>query len=605
MSAQGQDLERWAHGELMSADPKRRSMAAQRLVFSLDLALSHASEMDKKESQLKHTYGDEASAPKAMSATGFMAYFTRASDSAQVSLLRALRDLKINPLVRLERSVGLLTWALSAPAPKVRQRCAQLLSAHPILSLSHLREALWAEEVYFVRSSIILAIGRLSDPEARSALALWAQRPLTSDQELGAQERSALLKATSALSHLHPDASPTLSFHSPVGQALIWCAPLGLERSLCAELSQAGWRNATPLSDAHGHSLERAGLVLALPPTQLEDVTITAQAPLPRPRCSEGLTLMLSTRPSRGDEPRAHRLSELLHLAERALADRPELMNQAKMLTAPFQYRIDLSVKSREAHRALLSRSRALMTSLFPHGVESPSDYQAQLIARFGDQDTLILRLDALSTRPEPNRVADVGASMAQPVASAVARHSQMTRAQLGLVEGEGHVILDPTCGSGTLLLERALLECELEQDVSAQFYGHDLSRVAHSSCLENLGALSLHDPELGRRVRFQRLDSAQATWPWFDEALMNLPFGLRVTGASGQRATQGELNELYFALFQRAAERAKPRATLTAYSARRALLERASREAGWRVMSAQSLWSGGLLVHLVSYRRP
>jgi len=605
VSAQVQDLERWAQGELMSADPKRRSAAAQQLVSSLDLTLSHASEMDKKEAQLKHIYGAEASVAQSLSVSWFMGFFTHASDSAQVSLLRALRDLTLTSLVRLERGEGLLTWALSAPTPKVRQRCAQLLSAHPILPLSHLREALWAEEVYFVRSSIILAIGRLSDPEARATLELWAQRPLPPDQELGAQERSALLKAKSALSRLHPGSSPTLSLQPNSNQALLWCAPLGLERPLCAELSEAGWRSVTPLSDAHGGPLKRAGLVSARLPTQLEGASITAERPLQRPRCSEGLALMLSTRPSRGDESRAHRLGKLLSLAEHSGASTAELIAQAQTLSAPFQYRVDVSVKAREARRALLSRSRALMASLFPHATESPSDYQAQLMARFGGQDTLILRLDALSVRPEPTRVVDVGASMAQPVASAVARHSRMTRSQLGPVEGEGYVILDPTCGSGTLLLERLLLERELKRDVNVHLYGHDLSRVAHNASLENLSALSQRYPTLGKQARFQKLDSAQATWPWFDEALMNLPFGLRVTGARGQRADQGELEELYLSLFQRATERAKPRATLTVYSARRALLERASREAGWRMMSAQDLWSGGLLVHLVSYRQP
>lgn len=601
MSEDRQDPERAAQAELMSADPRQRSAAAQLLISRLDLEEAHAPRFNKKESQLKHTYPTVARALKPLSSAELRRCFQQINDSARVSLLRALKALDAASLQRLEEREGLISQALSAATPKVRQGCAQLLSALPILTLSILREALWREEVYFVRSSLILAIGRRPELEARATLEEWSQHRADLGEALGAQEREALLKAQSALALHMGDAQRSLSLNAPLDRPLLWCAPLGLEAPLCAELSELGWRAPQLVTGLRGHPLERAGLVSALRPSSAQGAALLSAEPLSRPRCADGLALLLATRVGRADEAQVHRFSELLLLAERALNGPSELREESSRLSTPVTYRVELPSAPRGARRALRSRCRALMASLFSGSIESPSDYQVTLMPRFGGHDSLLLRLDALSSRQGYARVADVGASMSQTVAASVARHSRVTRERLqASVEGS-YIVLDPTCGSGTLLLERALLDAP----AGATYHGQDLSRVAHRASLDNLRALSLSRPELMGRVSFQQIDSAQAEWPWFDEALMNLPFGLRVTGARGQRASRGELEGLYEQLFRRASERAKPNATLTCYSARQALMERASQASGWRPLSAQSLWSGGLLVRLVSYQRP
>ena len=600
-------LDRLTVDRLSSADPRERSQAARALIARLDISSiggARPSCLIEKENQDKHIITGEASPLERLGAHELCAVFCQLTASAQVALLRALSSLSLEGLEALEREVKLITLALKLETPKVRQAAAQLLSERPILSDALLLSSLEAEEVYFVRASLILALGRSTEPGGAARLQAWERSMSQREGGLGAREREALLKAYSALSlaDQRQARAPLRLTRPSLERALIWCAPLGLEDALSEELSADDYSDLSPWRLSPDSLASGQGLVLASPSPLTEPYELSEAHALARPRCAEGLALLIASGRPSAHSPRAQRLSALLSAAQSAAAQ-PLPLSPAS-LSEPLRYRIELPIKDRAERRRLLLNCRALMAERFPGSIESPSDYQAQLIPRFGDWDSLLLRLDALSSPRGFARLADVGASMSQPVAAAVARLSARCRAAKP-APTEPPVIFDPTCGSGALIIERALLSPRLNAGMETRLIGQDLSKLALRVSLQNHERLIALRPELAGRLSFQRGDSGASPWPRFDEALMNLPFGLRVTGARGQRAQSGELEQLYEGVFVRAAEAAQPHATLTCYSAQRALMERAAQAAGWRPLSSRRVWAGGLLVHLVCYARP
>jgi 23S rRNA G2445 N2-methylase RlmL len=107
-------------------------------------------------------------------------------------------------------------------------------------------------------------------------------------------------------------------------------------------------------------------------------------------------------------------------------------------------------------------------------------------------------------------RIEDVGASINPVVGACLAR---LVR------RGEQSVVVDPTCGSGTLLIERALLDPATTQS------GIDISPTAIRAATRNIIAAGLP-----ARIAVRQGDGGDSSaWPErCDEVLANLPFGLR-----------------------------------------------------------------------------
>jgi 23S rRNA G2445 N2-methylase RlmL len=83
---------------------------------------------------------------------------------------------------------------------------------------------------------------------------------------------------------------------------------------------------------------------------------------------------------------------------------------------------------------------------------------------------------------------------------------------------GPAASVFDPTCGSATLLIERALL------DPQTSLVGLDISPTACAAATTNIVAAGFQ-----ARIAVSRGDAADpSTWPICDEVLANLPFGLR-----------------------------------------------------------------------------
>jgi 23S rRNA G2445 N2-methylase RlmL len=162
-----------------------------------------------------------------------------------------------------------------------------------------------------------------------------------------------------------------------------------------------------------------------------------------------------------------------------------------------------------------------------------------QAAARFGWEDSpsryiVELLLDSaahttqLFIRPtfEPDerfgyRVRDVPAAINPVIAACLARLAYT---------GPRARVLDPTCGSATLLIERALLER------TSRLWGVDSERGAVQAARENVQAAALEQQielAVGNSMRPE-------LWRACDEVLANLPFGVRT------RESAGELEALY-----------------------------------------------------------
>ncbi len=582
--------------ELASQDPARRREAGEGLLVALR---AHA-ERHKNEDILEHIAQGSATL-RALTSWALK----RLPDEAYSALLMAL--LAAPELGGAPEE--LITRALRATPPKARQAAARALSERPaaLWSGALLEETLAClagEGAHFVRASLLLALGRCPDPRAQEALAAYTPQ--------GPREADALALARAASPATPPSAlGATLSLRS---SALTLLTSPGLEGPLMEELAEGGWVDVTLMAP-------ESGLVRATPPSstalRAPRAPLTPHAPLSLPRCARGLCVVLA-RAALPDTAGAHERS--LALLEEWRAGEGSSLKGLEGLEGELTYRSSSPAHDPRQKRQFAREARAAVAARAPAWREAPSGYNAQLTPHApsgAPEGWLLLTLEGLCAPPASYRQRDVGASMSREAASAVARwaRAEARRAQPEQPRAHPYTLIDPTCGSGTLLYERALLgpparaseEPARETPAGIEARGVDVSDVAIASATANLAALRAL-PE-GRALPPITLRAAssreEGSWVPFDEALMNLPFGLRVRDERGARGAREALEGLYHDLLARAAEHARPGALVVAYTSPRQLLTRAAAAAGWRVARAERLLAGGLWVSLFALRRP
>src|SRR5262249_24429841 len=141
--------------------------------------------------------------------------------------------------------------------------------------------------------------------------------------------------------------------------------------------------------------------------------------------------------------------------------------------------------------------------------VDGPSRYAIELVVESDGQGAqLLVRPSFVRDTRFSYRVRDVPAAIDPVIGAGLARLA---------FTSEQATVLDPTCGSATLLIERGQLGAE-------HLIGVDRAREAVEAAHTNLRAAGLL-----RRAAVSQGDSADARrWPAYDELLANLPFGLR-----------------------------------------------------------------------------
>jgi predicted RNA methylase len=410
-----------------------------------------------------------------------------------------------------------LARALGDAVPKVRQNAAISLGrlAHPETAAA-LIEALRAETVGWVRPSLILALGAVGGPEARAAL--------EAIEATDGREREALRKALDrtetgrAVARWRAEGARALP--------LLLEAPPGLEEIARQEAAEQG----LPLVVAGPGVLRAPGRTL---PAEL----------IPALRCVHGLLIPAGeVAAPREDSPRALTDAVLALLAvEGPLAQWREW---AESDDGTLHYRLALEGLDvrRDRLRILLGAARERLAPLGM--VDSPSHYDIELLVR---AERSRLRLDVRpSFTPDDRfayRVKDVGAAISPVVAACLARLART---------GPAATVFDPTCGSGTLLIERLMLDPE------AKAIGGDVSRTAVMAARANVRTAGLES-----RLRISAGDAAAPeSWPECDEVIANLPFGLRT------RRGEMDLRSLYAAVLTHTATRLSPHGRAVLFTA-------------------------------------
>jgi 23S rRNA G2445 N2-methylase RlmL len=325
-------------------------------------------------------------------------------------------------------------------------------------AVAALRDALAREELAWVRASMILALGKLGGDEVRAVL--------DGIEAHSEGEAEALRKARDRVS------GPAVGFSWHGEAAMFASVPVGLEDVAIAEAGA-------------GATFVRGGTIaLASRPRGL--------------RCIYDLRFLIAEGP-------VDAFAETVRSAQ--VPWREWISSASDVL--PYRFSLENVRVAKQEFNDLLRLARETFS---PQGlVDSPSSYAAMLRIEADPDATRIWLVPTFEADTRfAYRVSDVGASINPVVGACLAR---MVR------RGDRSVVIDPTCGSGTLLIERALL------DNRTMLSGIDISPTAIRAATGNVIAAGL-----AARIAVRQGDGGDAAaWPdRCDEVLSNLPFGMR-----------------------------------------------------------------------------
>ncbi|WP_328430031.1 methyltransferase domain-containing protein [Streptomyces sp. NBC_00443] len=247
-------------------------------------------------------------------------------------------------------------------------------------------------------------------------------------------------------------------------------------------------------------------------------------APVPVLRTADDLFLLAARRPDIG--PTRQALHDLAELA--APTDVDHLLSRRHSATTPAPDITGIDVSASFLGRRTFTRydaedvvGQALARRLrVPYhsrrsGTPPPPGSWGWRLTLDGTRATLMLRLDDRPLHRRAYKQRTVPGTVHPPLAAGMARLADIR---------PGHVVLDPCCGAGTLLIEAALAQSD------ARFHGFDLSPDAVAAARSNAGEL----PVAIRRGDAGRLPLADHS---VDRVLCNPPWGTQVH-ASGLLAT-------------------------------------------------------------------
>jgi 23S rRNA G2445 N2-methylase RlmL len=235
------------------------------------------------------------------------------------------------------------------------------------------------------------------------------------------------------------------------------------------------------------------------------------------------------------------------------------------------------SVEGRQIDRAQLSvLLDSIRAVLSPLGcADQPSAYICEVILSYrGEHPELYFRPTFMPDERFTYRQGDVGASINPVFAANLVRLSPST---------PGQVVVDPTCGSGTLLIERALVE------KGQTLIGIDVSPTAIAIAKQNIIAARI-------AVDLQLANSANIScWPLCDMVLANLPFGNRASPRGDK------IDKFYKSIVANAASRMRPGGRAVFATASKTAFEVAvsSAKRTIKLLARYRAQSGGLWVHI------
>lgn len=415
---------------------------------------------------------------------------------------------------------------LSAPSPKLRRNSAQLLSrlSREDADIELIIERLGAEETRFVLPSLLLSLGAMGGPIASAALAGYTPAPPADESErthYDAEREALRLARVSCMKH---EKHAFLGLDRP--RELELTAPDRLSEPLREELEELGFHTGEP---------RRASL----------NVKTSDYAGLFEARCfSEALFPI-----ARGV---ALKPSSVAPLAKKFMLD---FMQATHGGEPPYRYRIEI-----EGEMDGITAYKHALRDLIDDDaiVNAPSDYELELrVVAAGDASRLYLKLYTVPDERFFYRRQTVPASMNPATAAA------MLRFGMDYLTSNARV-LDPCCGSGTLLFERGLLS------PCSSLTGVDIAHKAIDAARANAEAAAERGMKQAKFICNDIL-RFEANRP-YDELICNLPFGNRV-------GTHSSCEKLYGGLLDRMPRLVRSGGVALLYTMEFTLLKRLIRE--------------------------
>lgn len=442
--------------------------------------------------------------------------------------------------------------ALCHESPKLRRNAARLIGA---FSRSEgdaelVAERLKVEETRFVRPSLLLALGSIGGEKAEAALNAYSPAPPADESEKKhyEEEVEALKLARAACMKHEKHGFTGLDREYEIELA----APDRLAMQLQMELEQL---------DIAAYDERRASLKV-----KTADYTGLFNA-----RCFSEALFTVGTLEKLTAEAAAKAFAAFV----------PEFMQKTHAGEPPYRYRIEIR-SDKKAEGDTTAFKRALRDELDDGGllINSPADYETELrIEDFPYGARLYLKLFTVRDERFAYRKQSIPASMNPATAAAVLRFAE------DYLTVNARVI-DPCCGSGTLLIERGLLSpCDSLTGVDIAHKAIDAARMNSDSAALKYGI---------KQAKFICNDILrfEVKRP-YDELICNLPFGNRVGDHSS-------CEKLYTGLLDKLPKLLRTGGTAILYTMEFTLLKKLIRERSCLELVSQGRTEAGGLTPMI-----
>ena len=458
-------------------------------------------------------------------------------------------------LIKMSENAALtdaVRGALCHESPKLRRNAARLIGAFSRSESDALLviERLKVEETRFVRPSLLLALGSIGGEKAEAALASYTPAPPADESEKKhyEEEVEALKLARAACMKHEKHEFTGLDAEYEIELA----APDRLTSQLKKELDELG----IECFDERRASLK----------VKTHDYLDLFNA-----RCfSEALFTVGNLEKLTAEDA-----------AKAFAAFVPEFMKKTHAGEAPYRYRIELR-SDKKAEGDTTAFKKALRDALDAGGklINSPADYEMEL--RIEDSPAgarLYLKLFTVRDERFSYRKQSIPASMNPATAAAVLRFAE------DFLTVNARVI-DPCCGSGTLLIERGLLSpCDSLTGVDIAHKAIDAARMNADSAALKYGI---------KQAKFICNDILrfEVKRP-YDELICNLPFGNRVGDHSS-------CEKLYTGLLDKLPKLLRSGGTAILYTMEFTLLKKLIREKACLELVSQGRTEAGGLTPMI-----
>lgn len=405
-----------------------------------------------------------------------------------------------------QEAVDTLYRGLLDEDPKVRCNSAIALGELKISeSVENLVGALGREESAWVRPSMILALGSIGSPEVVEYLSTY--QPHDSSERVAVEkvlDRSAGVKSDWRFVKKLKSAIP-VEFWTVEGLENV--AARDAEKQLSLAVGQvAPGRVCTAAVDVYGLFRSRTFSELLIP---------MAKAGFSSPWGVDEVKAVI------GEKLRQENLlGRILDLHE--LADGQPVM----------RYRLEIRGKElkHSVRRAIIREITDLIATTNPTFVNSTSNYNIEIRILLEEKTAeILLKPYTIPDDRFSYRVKDVPAAINPAAAAGIVRLAPK-------LFPKGRV-LDPFCGSGTMLIERAFA------GGYSELVGVDISKSAIEAARQNASAAGLANTAFMKNDA-RRISESER----FDEIITNMPFGIRTS----KHETNVKLYEEFFDLIPR-----------------------------------------------------